>query len=69
MGRKCKEKQIVQTPIVTEHDRIINMGVDGMTDFLLAIITPDSCRLPIEQCYYKGCKECIKRYLESEVQK
>ena len=69
MGRKRIEKPTVQAPIVTEYDRIINMGVNEMTDFILAIITPDSCRLPIKQCYYKGCKECIKRYLERKVQK
>ena len=67
MGRKRKEKQTVQAPIVTKCDRIKNMGVDEMTDFILAMINPDSCRFPIKQCHYKGCRECIKRYLESGV--
>ena len=63
---KSLEKQI-QKP-KTNYDRIRNMSVEELADFILDYDTIGGCPLPEINCMARTCIECIKKWLESEVQ-
>ena len=51
----------------TNYDRIRNMSVEELADFILNYDTIGECPLPNIKCMEKTCFECIKKWLESEV--
>ena len=55
---------------MTNYERIKNMSVEEMAGNLLSGQTycPYLSFLEMEHCEVKNCYECIKQYLESEVE-
>ena len=48
-------------------DRIRNMSVDELAEFMLDVDFIGECPLPTSKCNGRSCIECIKQWLESEV--
>ena len=51
----------------TNYDRIRNMSVEELAKFMMDIDYVGECPLPKERCKGRTCIECIKQWLESEV--
>lgn len=52
---------------MTNYERIKNMSVEEMQKALYGCLG-DECTLPVMCCLAQNCKECIKQWLESEVE-
>lgn len=53
---------------MTNYKKIKNMSVEEMAEFMMDIDYIGECPLPKERCNGRSCIECIKQWLESEVE-
>lgn len=51
---------------MTNYERIKNMSVEEMEEFLFDMTDCQTCRATL-LCDDNGCKNAVKKYLESEV--